>query len=323
MQLTKWNNARRAIEQCKTVDEIKDIRDRAAALKLYAKQAGETLQVQNDIAEIKLRAERKAGELLKQVERKYVGTIEGTDVPKQEKTLPEGISKKQSHHWQQMASIPEKKFEEYINEVKDANEELTTKSVISFAKNLMRENRSDKTETPKLPDEKYRIIYADPPWKYDADFMDKYGHAESHYKTMTIDELCELDVSNLAADNAVLFLWATSPKLENAFQIINAWGFEYKTSFVWDKVKHNFGYYNSVRHELLLVAGRGKSTPDVKQLHDSVISIERSENHSEKPEYFRELIDSLYTSGRRIELFARISKAGWDCWGAEADGRIA
>lgn len=148
--------------------------------------------------------------------------------------------------------------------------------------------------------------------------MDKYGHAKSHYSTMSIEELCALPVADIRADNCVLFMWTTSPKLEQAFKVIKAWGFNYKTSFVWDKVKHNFGYYNSVRHEFLLIAGHGSSTPDVKELHDSVISIERSDKHSEKPEYFRELIDKLYPTGNRVELFARNKVDGWDTWGAEA-----
>ena len=135
---------------------------------------------------------------------------------------------------------------------------------------------------------------------------------------MSIEELCALPVADVRADDCVLFMWTTSPKLEQAFQVIKAWGFNYKTSFVWDKVKHNFGYYNSVRHEFLLIAGHGSSTPDVKELHDSVISIERSGKHSEKPEYFRELIDKLYTTGNKVELFARKKGDGWDTWGAEA-----
>ena len=188
--------------------------------------------------------------------------------------------------------------------------------MLNYKKSLDRQERVETTETPRL-DGIYRVIYADPPWQYNADFMDKYGHAKSHYSTMSIDELCDLPVADIRADDCVLFMWATSPKLEQAFQVIKAWGFKYKTSFVWDKVKHNFGYYNSVRHEFLLIAGRGRSTPDVKKLHDSVISIERSNKHSEKPEYFRELIDKLYPNGNRIELFARESVTGWETWGAE------
>jgi len=108
-----------------------------------------------------------------------------------------------------------------------------------------------------------------------------------------------------AEDDAVLFLWATSPMLENAFQVIRAWGFKYKTSFVWDKVKHNFGHYNSIRHEFLLVCTRGSCTPDAGKLFDSVQTIERSDRHSEKPEEFRKIIETLYTRGAKLELFAR------------------
>jgi N6-adenosine-specific RNA methylase IME4 len=223
-----------------------------------------------------------------------------------------GVSRDQSSKWQKIASIPEEKFENFLS----VQKELSTAGVLNYKKSLDRQERVETTETPRL-DGIYRVIYADPPWQYNADFMDKYGHAKSHYSTMSIDELCDLPVADIRAEDCVLFMWTTSPKLEQAFQVIRAWGFKYKTSFVWDKVKHNFGYYNSVRHEFLLIAGRGRSTPDVKKLHDSVISIERSNKHSEKPEYFRELIDKLYPNGNRIELFARESVTGWETWGAE------
>jgi len=175
------------------------------------------------------------------------------------------------------------------------------------------ENKKEQTE---LPTDKYRIIYADPPWNYGNSGLDDYGHAERHYPTMSIQELCEMEISEILDDNAVLFLWVTSPLLEDSFKIIKAWDFKYKTSFVWDKVKHNFGYYNSVRHEFLLIATKGSCIPDIKKLHDSVVSIERTK-HSEKPEYFRNLIDELYPHGKRIELFARNKSENWDDWGNE------
>lgn len=177
----------------------------------------------------------------------------------------------------------------------------------------------EKAAAAPLPDQTYRVIYADPPWQYadtGATNSPSYGGTRWHYPSMSIDELCALPVFALADDDAVLFLWVTSPMLKNAFRIIEAWGFDYKTSFVWDKVRHNFGYYNSVRHELLLVAGRGKSTPDTKTLYDSVQSIERTE-HSAKPDEFRRIIDDLYPVGRRIELFARCEADGWERWGNE------
>lgn len=180
-----------------------------------------------------------------------------------------------------------------------------------------------KQEAPPIPTNKYRVWYADPPWEYGNSGVigdgDNYGHAQRHYPTMSIAELCAMgaDIKANCADDAVLFMWVTSPLLEECFPVINAWGFKYKTSFVWDKVGHNYGHYNSVRHELLLVCTRGSCTPDDKTLHDSVISIEKSRKHSEKPEEFRALIDSLYKWGNRIELFARTSAEGWDSWGNE------
>lgn len=162
-------------------------------------------------------------------------------------------------------------------------------------------------------DKKYRVVYADPPWSYgDKQNIDGLGGAEKHYTTMPLKEICEIPVPT--QDNAVLFIWVTSPMLEDVFAVIKAWGFKYKTSFVWDKVAHNMGHYNSVRHELLLIATKGSCTPDVKKLYDSVVSIERSE-HSKKPSQFREMIDVLYPTGDRIELFAREASDGWDVWG--------
>jgi len=117
----------------------------------------------------------------------------------------------------------------------------------------------------ELPDNQYTVIYADPPWKYNdaqavkGDYGTGTGAANSHYPSMTLSELKALDVASLAADNCVLFLWATSPLLPDSLELVRAWGFKYKASFVWDKIKHNMGHYNSVRHEFLLVCTKGSN----------------------------------------------------------------
>src|SRR5208337_1503797 len=178
---------------------------------------------------------------------------------------------------------------------------------------------------PKELEGTYRIIYADPPWKYvGLNQADEYGHAERHYDCLDDDQLKKYkvggtrSVKEITDKNAVLFLWVTSPLLERCFAIIDAWGFKYKSSFVWDKVKHNMGHYNSVRHELLLIATKNSCKPDVSKLVDSVQSIERSNKHSEKPEEFRTIIDNLYDHGRRLELFRRgEAPKGWDIDGNE------
>jgi N6-adenosine-specific RNA methylase IME4 len=172
---------------------------------------------------------------------------------------------------------------------------------------------------------KYKVVYADPAWRYgdQRHELETATGAEHHYPTMTLSEICAIPIIDHVEDNAVLFIWATSPLLEQCFEVIRSWGFKYKASFVWDKVKHNLGHYNSVRHEFLLVCTRGSCLPDNdlpegEKLHDSVIEIERTAKHSQKPAYFRELIDRLYCRGNRIELFCREPAPGWASWGNEA-----
>ncbi len=170
--------------------------------------------------------------------------------------------------------------------------------------------------TPELPEGKYKIIYADPPWQYATEQHGKEKQEtvlETHYSTMALDDICKLPVGNLVKDNAVLFLWTTSPKLFEAKSVIDAWGFEYKASIIWDKIKHNVGYYVSVRHEFLLICTKGSCLPDSNNLMDSVVSVERTE-HSKKPDIFYEMIENMY-QGKKIELFARKKREGWDTWG--------
>lgn len=318
--ITTLTNATRMLAEVRNIDDAKKIINLAEAARVYAKQVELGLEAQNHAAEIKLRAQRKAGEILSTMEKaqgKRTDLLTSSqpvtkynDTP----TLEElGIARNDSSRWQQIAAMPEQAFEEFIDDAKAEGRELTTAAVYREAK--FETAKQGKVEPPDIKG-RYRIFYADPPWRYNDKLVDGYGPAEYHYPTMTIDELCNLPVKNMTEDNAVLFLWVTSPLLEESFKIIHAWGFEYKTSFIWDKVKHNMGHYNSVRHELLLVCTKGSCTPDIMKLHDSVYSEERTE-HSVKPEHFRSIIDEIYPTGKRIELFARRPANGWEVWGNE------
>lgn len=177
-------------------------------------------------------------------------------------------------------------------------------------------------DAPPLPDGVYRVIYADPPWEYgDKRTNDaQSGSAESQYPTMPIDEICAMPVREIAAQDSVLFLWATAPCLPEAMQVIEAWGFTYKAQFVWDKLKGFNGHYNDVRHELLLIATRGSCVPNVDALDPSVIAEKRTK-HSKKPDCFYELIERLYPpeDSTHVELFARRSRDGWHSWGNQVD----
>lgn len=321
--LTAFNEAYRSLMVAKKIDEVKEIRDKAEALRIYVKQQGQGLEMQNACAEIKLRAERRAGELLKEMERGQGNNNQWSALSQAETKQSEysaaldeaNVSRATAYRWQTIAELPDEKFEEELATTKNNCEELTSSRILKIARRYV---AKDKPSPPPL-DGKYRIIYADPPWKYNDNGLDDYGHAERHYPTMSIEELCQLgeQVRKISENDAVLFLWATSPLLEDSFKVINAWGFNYKASYVWDKVKHNFGHYNSVRHEFLLICTRGSCTPDSNELVDSVQSISRDGVHSRKPDEFRTIIEAMYTAGNKIELFAREEQKGWKIWGNE------
>jgi len=216
-------------------------------------------------------------------------------------------------HHKAVAPLPPEKQEQFLK--KAVEEKLTVREL---RKEIQQDKFAELQRDIPLPQDKYDVIYADPPWKYDDKLIDGYGAAEHHYPPMSIEELCDLPIENISDKNAVLFMWVTSPFADECWDVIQAWGFEYKAMFVWDKVRHNYGHYNSVRHELLLICTKGSYLPQGEQLHDSVISIERSNEHSRKPEEFRQLIEQMYPQGRKIELFARGElPEGWKAWGNE------
>lgn len=178
-------------------------------------------------------------------------------------------------------------------------------------------------KTKALPKGKYRVIYSDPPWQYqDTKAFEEYEQtaADSHYPTMSTQELCALGVGELAAEDSVLFCWATFPLLPEALRVISAWGFTYKTAFVWAKGRPNMGNYHRADAELLLLATKGSGVPDEGFVRMSQVQqVTREGRHSSKPEHFRELIDQMYKHGPRIELFRRgDAPEGWEVWGNEA-----
>lgn len=170
----------------------------------------------------------------------------------------------------------------------------------------------------KLPKGKHRIIYADPPWSYgDARTGLASGAAEDHYPTMKTPNICALDVASLAADDCALFCWGTFPLLEDVLEVVKAWGFKYKTAFIWDKMTPNMGHYHRCEGEILILATRGSCMPEASKREPQIVRHPRGE-HSEKPEIFREMIDRMYPSGPRIELFRRgDAPKGWKVWGGE------
>ena len=163
---------------------------------------------------------------------------------------------------------------------------------------------------------KYQVIYADPPWRYDFSKSDS-RKIENQYPTMSIEEICDMKIP--IDDNAVLYLWATAPKLEEAFKVMKAWGFQYKSHAIWDKGKVGMGYWFRGQHELLMVGVKDKfSPPNAKMRIGSVIRLDRGD-HSRKPEFVRDMISRWYPNSSKLEIFARRKGVGWDVFGNEVD----
>lgn len=167
--------------------------------------------------------------------------------------------------------------------------------------------------------ERHPLVLADPPWRYDAGSTDPSREIENQYPTMALEDICALPVKKIITDDAILFLWATSPKLHEAMAVITAWGFEYRSSIVWVKNKIGMGYWARSRHEFLLIATRGKfPAPPPKVRPDSVLEAPVGK-HSEKPVEAYERIEKMYPSLPKIEMFSRAPREGWSAWGNQSE----
>jgi N6-adenosine-specific RNA methylase IME4 len=322
-ELIKTNAARRAVAEAKSVDELKNIRNQAEALRYAAIQAGLGLEIINDAAEIKLRAERRAGEMLAEMEKRH-GARDGKTELQHVTPLSlndVGITKGESHRWQAIAAVPQAVFDEQIEIVKEAGERLTTAGMVQLAKEKRRgENAiriSKLAARPTAPLEngkRYHVIYADPPWQYEHPISES-RRIENQYPTMSLDDIVALPVSNIAADDSILFLWVTTPMARKGFTVMEAWGFEYRTGMVWVKPSIGMGHWVRQRHELIYIGTRGSiPTPAPENKPDSVLEAPRLD-HSQKPEEMYNIIESMLPGLLRVELFARDKRPGWDSWG--------
>jgi N6-adenosine-specific RNA methylase IME4 len=167
---------------------------------------------------------------------------------------------------------------------------------------------------------KYGVILADPPWTFATYSSKGKGRsAEAHYDCMSLDDIKALPVTEWAAHDAALYLWTTAPHLANSLTVMSAWGFTYKSNFVWTKERIGTGYWARNRHEHLLIGARGsKVCPRFNGIApvDSVIEGQQRQ-HSQKPDRAIEIIERYHPGVPKLEMFARERRPGWDAWGNE------
>ena len=175
-------------------------------------------------------------------------------------------------------------------------------------------------------DRKYKIIYADPPWKYKESGGGHRGTAGLPYPTMTTEEICCLPVKEIADETSILFIWATFKKIKECIKTIEAWGYEYYgLAFDWLKIGksgkpcYGMGYYTRQNNEICLIGAKKEKEKRIRPADrgvSCVIKAERRE-HSRKPDEVRDLIVKICGDIPRVELFARQQIVGWDHWGNE------
>lgn len=171
----------------------------------------------------------------------------------------------------------------------------------------------------------YQVIYADCPWDYAGKTqhtsVKAVASAINHYDTIPLEKLKSLQIPT--ADDAVCFMWSSSPHLEQAIEVMKAWGFTYKTiAFVWYKQRTNPGYYTMSECEICIVGKKGRfPTPRGSRRERQFLSELRG-RHSQKPSEIRERIERMFPTQKKIELFAREKREGWDAFGNEVGDSI-
>lgn len=275
------------------------------------------------------------GQLLKSME-KRAGARDGKTDGHRDRpfTLQEQLgteSESQAHsiskRWQIIAEIPKKEFEQ-LTDI-EQEKEITRASLIKRGKQIR--NQKEKpgpnvhasgsanafNAIEDVDGQQFACVYADPPWKYSN--QGTRASTNNHYKTLTVEQLCAMPVEPIVSKDAFLHIWTTNAFLFDTKQVIESWGFEYRSCFVWAKTQIGLGNYWRVSHEFLLLAIRGQPKWRNKNLR-SWMELKRGK-HSFKPEEVRSMIESA-CDGPYVELFGRRPVEGWTVIGNQIENRL-
>jgi N6-adenosine-specific RNA methylase IME4 len=322
------------LKEARTLSDVLNIRAAAKSAQHYFQAALHAHDAAKYAAEIRLRAERRAGqmivgmqmngELVRREDNLRVGNSPKSHNVTSGKTLADyGVEPMQSSRWQQIAAVPEEVFEAYIAEGKEKeSHELTTSGLRTSAKFARRDEQAEeiKAEPAALPEGPFRVIVADPPWPYALrrpTVNDARGYPD--YAGMALADIEALPIQDLAADDAVLWLWTTNAFLKEGFNVLEAWGFKYRTTLTWVKNRIGLGDWLRGQTEHCLFASRGKPVITLKAQSTALVADVL--DHSRKPDQFYALVESLCPTppSGKIDIFARQPREGWRVWGHEVN----
>lgn len=303
--------------------EISAIQKLGLAKEVYEQKKAEA----QEIAETVTLAEMRTGELLRQIpkagQNQYTKMQNDTGVEKQKpksETIKElGFTQKQAERMQTLAENPEI-VKQAIQEARENDDVVSRAFVLGKIKQAKREEHIQKQveeieKGVETPDGLFDVIAIDPPWNYGTEYNASGRRVANPYPEMTQEELKAIEIP--AADNCVMFLWTTHKFIWDAKELLDAWGFEYRSMLVWDKQKIGMGNLIRMQCEFCLVGIKGK--PVFKDNHSvrDLISEPRRE-HSRKPDAFYQLVNDLCV-GRKLDFFSREPREGWCSYGNDTE----
>ena len=346
--LAIYDEACRKIAEARSIDEVKDIRDQAIAMQVYARQA-KNRELEADAVEIRLRATRRLDQL-RQAQKETVGLASGREGKRKALGLPKnpsdratlaeaGIDKNLAHDARVLGRLTDEEFEGAVADAR-AFAGRAFKAVVKAAA-IEQERESYRARTKQggtvadlvaLAASGFRagVIVPDPPWPFEVySEQGRQRSAANHYDPMSLDEIRALPVAPLAADDCALLLWGVWPEHPGVLEVIKAWGFEYKTcGFLWvkttkdaeaitldgDGLHWGMGFDTRSNTEPCLLAKRGRPLRLATDAHQVIIA--PVGEHSAKPDEAYRRIERLY-GGPYLELFARKPRPNWFYWGDE------
>lgn len=330
------NRAGMRLLEAKSSAEVLEAKKIAEAALHYARVTKAANETHADCIRIITRAEmRMANEIDAGKERGEISGHGGDRSSKRQSAALEeiGVSHQRVSEWRDLRDAGNEVVETTIGKALSEGRAPTKSEILQAAREIRghaagqkKESRAAKerdlaSRIEALPGKKYGVILADPEWRFEVysreTGMDRA--ADNHYPTSSTEKIAARPVESIAADDCVLFLWATVPMLPDALCVMQEWGFSYKSHCIWNKDRIGTGYWFRNKHELLLVGTRGKiPAPAMGTQFNSVIDAPVGE-HSAKPEAFAEMIESYFPNIPKIELNRRgPARLGWDAWGNEA-----
>jgi N6-adenosine-specific RNA methylase IME4 len=333
-ELTYFNAAKTALAKATKIDEVKEIRDKAEAVRLYKKMAGESQEMQNQCAEIAIRADRRIGEILRDMPKSEGGRPTKTGTKKVPVsgavTLADmGLDKKQSEYAQAVAAMTESEFERQIEEIEKSPKALTRAGFRTTVqrKKKAKEHDRHRAENAKkvatVPDPTtlesvFSTIVVDPPWDWgDEGDGNQFGRAKHQYKSWSIEQIEALPVLKLADKDCHLYLWITNRSMPKGFRLLDAWGFRFVTILTWPKPSFGMGNYFRGQTEHVLFGVRGSLELKRKNASTLLPTWKRGPGgHSSKPPEFLEFAESC-SPGPYLEMFSRSKRKGWSSWGED------